>query len=363
MALRIGKLAVLRTSAFALTAAATLAATVPADAQSNYCASLQADYLSAVRGSGGGSGDIRTLRSQLAAAEADARNNNCRRFLFFGRRPSPNCPSIMSNVYRLQRQVTRASGGAWGTAGQASFDRNRLYNQLRQNGCDIPSLGDTASSGYRTICVRTCDGYYFPISFSASRARFKVDETVCKSMYGGADAELFVYPNGRTADQAVSLAGTPLASEPYAFTYRTTFDSACRTELTDGLANLAIAFAARVAGEKANRPSPEGTPAPLLPAPVARVNPNEDYETLANAAGGFVVAPVTPDSPDELSVATANTPIRRLGPEYYYRAPEKIEALYEAPDLGPEFSLISSAHADERHQPGDGGAAPATSVQ
>ncbi len=35
-----------------------------------------------------------------------------------------------------------------------------------------PQLG---GSGYRTLCVRTCDGYYFPISFSTSPSRFPED--------------------------------------------------------------------------------------------------------------------------------------------------------------------------------------------
>jgi len=344
---------VVRSLAFGLVAMATLAMTVPADAQSSFCDRLQADYLAAVRGSSGGSSNIRSLRRQLASAENEAKAKNCRRFLFFGKRPARDCPAVMSKVNRLRSQVSQATGGGWGFTRQTSFQRDRLYNQLRQNGCQIPSLGDTASSGYRTLCVRTCDGYYFPISFSSSRSRFKIDETVCKAMYGGAAAELFVYSNGRSADQAVSLTGTPLAAEPYAFAFRSSFSEACQGELKQGLANLAKAFADQVAAAKANLPVAPGTPAPvLLPAPIARVNPNQDPETLANLAGGFTVAPVAPEGTEQ--VAVASTKIRRLGPDYYYSVPERIEALYAPPDLGPEFSLISSAHAAEPAKPTDG---------
>ncbi len=253
----------------------------------------------------------------------------------------------MSKVNQLQRQVNQASGGGWGSSRrQSSIERDRLYNQLRRNGCSIPSLGDTASTGYRTLCVRTCDGYYFPISFSSSRSRFQIDETVCKAMYGGADAELFVHSNGRTAEQAVSLQGVPLASEPYAFAYRNTFDQSCQGELKRGLANLAEAFAAQVAAAKADTPSVQGEPAPLLlPRPVARVNLALDPETVANRAGRFKVTPVVPEGSGEFTVAAST--IRRLGPDYYYVPSAKIDALYAPPDPGPEFSLISSAHAAE----------------
>ena len=93
---------------------------------------------------------------------------------------------------------------------------------------------------------------------------------------------------------------------------------------------------------------------------MARINATVDPETRANLAGHFKVGPVTPDDAEEVAVAT--TTIRRLGPDYYYMAPPKIEALYEPPDLGPEFSLISSAHAAES-QPKIDGPTGQTTVQ
>lgn len=361
MVTRIGKRGVLKAAAIALIAAATFAVSAPASAQSSYCSRIQADYLSAVRASGGGSSNIRSLRSQLASAEAQAKRKNCRRLGFFGKKPARDCPSIMGKVNRLRRQVNEASGGGWGASRQTA-SRERLYRDLRRNGCQVPSLGETASSGYRTLCVRTCDGYYFPVSFRSSRSRFKIDETVCKSMYGGAEAELFYHSNGRAADTAVSLAGRPLSAEPYAFAYRSTFNESCQIELKAGLENLKEVFASTVAAAQAKGPVfVQRKPAPvLLPAPVARVSPTHDPETLANLAGGFRVVPVVPPGQEE--VVVASTSIRLLGPGYYYEPPPKIQALYEPPDLGPEFSLISSAAAAERPKD-DTGPTGSTTVQ
>jgi Protein of unknown function (DUF2865) len=45
-------------------------------------------------------------------------------------------------------------------------------------GTPPPGMGDT----YRTLCVRTCDGYYFPISYSTQPSRFPDDERTCQAM-------------------------------------------------------------------------------------------------------------------------------------------------------------------------------------
>lgn len=321
--------------------ASALAAFVLAEpANASVCSQLQREYLSASGGSSGG-GSAKARR-QLAQAQAEAKRNNCRRLGIFVK-PSKQCPAIMRKIGRLQSQVGRASFS------RQPSSRDRLRRELRRNGCEIPSGGTRlASSGYKTLCVRTCDGYYFPVSFRSSRSRFKTDEAVCKAMYGGAEAELFYHANGDTAERAISVSGRrQLAAEPYAFAYRTRFDPSCQGELKTGLANLEKIFGARIAAAKANKSGAKGIAQPtIFPVPAARIERSEDPETLASRAGGFVPAPVTPDTPGGLVVATEE--IRRLGPEYYYVAPQAIDALYEPPDLGPEFSLISSAQASER---------------
>jgi hypothetical protein len=83
------------------------------------------------------------------------------------------------------------------------------------------------SSTYRTVCVRLCDGYYFPVSFSTLPSHFRQDENVCQSKCA-APAELYYYQNpGATVDQAVALR----SQEPYT-TLRTAFRY--RKELVPG---------------------------------------------------------------------------------------------------------------------------------
>jgi hypothetical protein len=101
------------------------------------------------------------------------------------------------------------------------------------------------------LCVRTCDGFYFPISFSTSRARFKIDEAVCKAMYGGADAELYVHYNGSPSEQAVSLSGKRYLDLPTALLYRSEFNRSCQAQLHAGLKAIAAAQEVALAAAEA----------------------------------------------------------------------------------------------------------------
>ncbi|MDB5550073.1 MAG: hypothetical protein JWL86_57 [Rhizobium sp.] len=55
-------------------------------------------------------------------------------------------------------------------------------------------LGGSAVNGsYRTMCVRTCDGAYFPISSQASTMGFQRDAQVCSMMCPGTETELYYH--------------------------------------------------------------------------------------------------------------------------------------------------------------------------
>ncbi len=73
-----------------------------------------------------------------------------------------------------------------GTSTRPRANDNWFYQQNR---------GIFGNGTYRTLCVRTCDGFYFPISFSTTSDRFPADAQTCQSMCPGAEATLFYYPN------------------------------------------------------------------------------------------------------------------------------------------------------------------------
>ncbi|MEI2302162.1 DUF2865 domain-containing protein [Ensifer sp. MJa1] len=75
----------------------------------------------------------------------------------------------------------------------------------------------------RTMCVRTCDGAFFPISSDATPADFARDEQACRARCPGAETELFFHDlNTEESEQMVSAStGRPYTELPNAFAYRT----------------------------------------------------------------------------------------------------------------------------------------------
>lgn len=90
------------------------------------------------------------------------------------------------------------------------------------------ALGLGGSGTYRTVCVRLCDGFYFPISASTTRDRFGLDDRACRSKCGS-EARLFVYSAaGGSPDTMVDMRGRAYAKLKTAFLYRDKYDASCK---------------------------------------------------------------------------------------------------------------------------------------
>ena len=80
---------------------------------------------------------------------------------------------------------------------------------------------------YRTVCVRTCDGFYIPMSFATTRENFMQDQIKCRATCGG-KARLFVHRNpGGAMDDAVDLSGRAYSLMPNAFKFRKVVVQGC----------------------------------------------------------------------------------------------------------------------------------------
>ena len=95
-------------------------------------------------------------------------------------------------------------------------------------GGDGPGMSAPGGT-YRTICVRTCDGFYYPVSYATNPARFAEDEKVCRQSCPAADVQLYSHRNpGEDINQAVSVnSQLPYTALPNAFRYRTALDQSC----------------------------------------------------------------------------------------------------------------------------------------
>jgi hypothetical protein len=79
----------------------------------------------------------------------------------------------------------------------------------------------SSRGGYRTVCVRLCDGYYFPISHDVSARRFDRDAQTCQSRCPSSDVRLF-YASTRSNSiaDARDLGGNAYERLKNAFVYR-----------------------------------------------------------------------------------------------------------------------------------------------
>jgi hypothetical protein len=176
--------------------------------------------------------------------------------LFTGQ--SPECQPLNAQIQQMRDGLDRTmsdlerlkSGNNYDQDGQ----RRQLIGQLAQNNCGpqyraaaaeagpvgfLDSLfggghiispgGDGAPSGtFRTVCVRACDGYYFPISYSTVPSRFTDDERACQRQCPASQAELYSFRNpGEDMDQAVSISGQAYTALPNAFRYRKEVVNGC----------------------------------------------------------------------------------------------------------------------------------------
>ncbi|MEM1284826.1 MAG: DUF2865 domain-containing protein [Pseudomonadota bacterium] len=168
------------------------------------------------------------------------------------------------------------------------------------------AYGDT----YRTMCVRTSDGFYWPISFSTTRDRFDEDQASCAAMCPGHGVELFAYRNpGQQIDAMISTRTTePYTAQSYAFAYRESFDPNNRCQ-----PNSAALADLRLAGD----PTLNVAMGPRVPQPSPRPDMESDPESRAMDDGGLSFADLSAMTVSEDRNLTA---VRVVGPTYGYFA-------------------------------------------
>ncbi len=199
---------------------------------------------------------------------------------------------------------------------------NFLDNLFGNNNNPMPPGADLGpqSGTFRTVCVRTCDGAYFPISFATMPARFPDDERTCKALCPAAEATLFTYRNpGEDINQAVSINGQPYASSPNAFRYRQEFNPSCACKAagqtwSDALKSIDDKAAAEQQGDiiVTEESAKKMSRVPTKPAPAAA------KKGTTAAVPDAAPAPDAPPSPAAPAPGTPseNKPIRSVGPTF-----------------------------------------------
>lgn len=343
-----------------------------AEAASAACRSLEARLVSLQRGAGNqgkaaafGSA-AQQQRAEIGSAESQARRAGC---YGGGGQAKPVCGMLTKSIGRMKANLAKLDNqqrrlGA--TPASSGRERNDLLRQLGANDCgpqyasysaqtqprsflqrlfnpdpvavappsnvqiarvepaertrrraqtDGGSYDVSFGGGkYRTLCVRTCDGYYFPISYSTTRTNFATDEQICRQMCPGTDVALYAHRNpGQDSSMAISTLDKSRYSDlATAFSYRTNLNSSCTCGKSTALDVIAGGYSPATIGPYA---------ASLAPVPDQRPPQGEDPETIANRKGeldpGEVGRPVVATPVAALSVPT-NGAVRRVGPSFYY---------------------------------------------
>jgi hypothetical protein len=225
-------------------------------ALADVCRSIQAELAAIGRNPGNPAAAAR------ASAEANRvfhhmRSIGCDRsgIFAFGAPPPPECPSLRARMHQLQQQAAAGSG--------REARRRELMSLLVSYNCRTSprpeTRGDPLVAGLfddrsrrpsslevrpdapidprpriesrirsvsgKAVCVRICDGYYFPVTVRPGTSRFDGDEA-CQALCPGAPTRLYTMRGAEIAD-AVSAEGDAYEDLENAFLYRKRYDPAC----------------------------------------------------------------------------------------------------------------------------------------
>lgn len=324
------------------------------NAQAAICYDLETRLASLQRGGGatnsgrskGSSRAIQKIKKKIAGAQASARKAGCRSggIRLFQKR---ECRSRYGAIKQLQRnlqQLQRKGGRSTASRSQSNVKRQKqeLIVALGRHRCGaqyeraaarangqsglfgrkkkLDGFNEPKVRSYRTVCVRTCDGFFFPISHSTTSRAFARDEAVCKGKFPNTDVSLFYHPRGVTdaMERARSIDGQSYTEMPYAFGYQKKYDATCKfdrsllRQTADIIAKSKAdaAQSPRIAGLKFGQNGPVPEPRPDI---------GLDPETLMNVAG--YLRPKALPLPAELIADPQikdGQRVRLVGPEVFY---------------------------------------------
>jgi Protein of unknown function (DUF2865) len=132
-----------------------------------------------------------------------------------------------SGTVRAESLLQRWLGFGRGEAAEPRYERPDPYPYSRPSYDYDDNDWREDTRTYRTMCVRMCDGFYFPMSNGVRRGRLYQDSRACMQRCDG-EARLFYYPiDGGSVETMVDLAGRSYRALPNAFRYRKALVDGC----------------------------------------------------------------------------------------------------------------------------------------
>jgi Protein of unknown function (DUF2865) len=302
------------------------------------CLQLQQE-LAAVQGGGANRDDLARLEQQIAqqdrifqGTQAAMEDAGCYERLFiFGRAlvRSPKCLNMNARVEDARRQLSQLQQQRETIRGGGGNKRRQaeLTQALSRGGCngvpppprrggglfdffggdDRPQELDQTpvyrsidpNGRYRSVCVRLCDGFYYPLHYSTYGSQLTQDAEQCQSSCA-APAELYVYRNpGQEIEQAISLNGSAYMDLPVALKFRKEYVKGCSCKQAEynpteiEAANKKAELDAAPAPAKGKAAAPPAAPVAAAPSGDAAM-PQLDLEITGSNEPAAAVPPPPP---------------------------------------------------------------------
>jgi hypothetical protein len=234
-------------------------------AQSPECQRFRAELASLERNRGGApTQQMQAQRAEISRLARYYSSIGCERGpLGFLSGPAPaECPTIAQQIRQLEAGYGRLAAQAVDTS-EVDFRRRQLQAAVQQT-CStdqprgffeslfgpprsqqpqqqimpegqpiIADEGQRSMGGGRLICVKTCDGSFFPLTAPPGGGQ-SADE-MCQALCPGTETTAYAYPGGDDGlSRAASLAGDrPYTSLANAFKFRKSFDESCACKKQD----------------------------------------------------------------------------------------------------------------------------------
>jgi hypothetical protein len=139
------------------------------------------------------------------------------------------CQQLEAQARSLEAEIEELksrAGPAWTAAKDEAGRPVATFVSPRPGPYSYRWQTDPAAT-YRTLCVRLCDGSYFPINDRSRPGNFLAEEKACQSRCA-VPARLFYQPApADDASEMVALTGERYADLPNAFRYRAEYVESC----------------------------------------------------------------------------------------------------------------------------------------
>lgn len=220
---------------------------------------------------------LQKQRGELERTVGYAHSIGCDRqqFLFFGSPPPAQCGQLNSNIQRMranvaqlqssaaasnntpQRQALTARYNAYCRQQQPKGFFESLFGGGNQQTAEVPQGGDLApippgpaqpTGGAEALCVRTCDGGFFPLVYSSRHVGPDALTELCKASCPNTEVKVYTRIPGQEVKTAVGLDGTPYMSLPAALKFEKSYDPACTCKPANEPWAQALEGAERVLG-------------------------------------------------------------------------------------------------------------------